>query len=140
LIVKRRPFDIFIDIKLRKLYPELQQLDPPVGQAGIHVDYSIFADDNTYLGLAQIYNYNARIQFAELGIGIYNKNYWRKGYGRRTMQELLTVCSQYKLKHIKTKVVKGNDIGVKFNESCGFKIVGEEVIDGMTFVVFNREL
>lgn len=68
---------------------ELQELDPAIGVMEKPQYYSIHAVYSPEIVIGMMSTYNYTDVSAEMGIRIWNRNYWNRGYGEEAMRLLM---------------------------------------------------
>lgn len=82
-------------------------------------------DTNEFLGHASIYIQRNRARSADLGIMIYSKENWDKGYGTDAMNVILDFGFNYQNLHrIELSVYPNNKRAIYMYKKLGFKEVG----------------
>lgn len=115
--------------------PELTALDPPAGAVHNPLIWSIYTDDETFIGIVSLYNHEGTS--AELGIRIGEKAYWSRRHGSWAVQEILKYGWQMGLTRIHLKVVPTNTRAIKCYETCGFIETGYKTISGIWFLLME---
>ena len=133
MLKERSSYDNFRDYQFRKKYPELDNLDPVTNSGTNHISYSIYTENNVYIGCAMLYNIDNKNHEAEFGISITNKPFWNKGYGTIALNELLEIARQLGFKKIHSKTVTGNHRAIRYQEKCGFTVTGYKTVQGIYF-------
>lgn len=73
------------------------------------------------IGFCALFNPNATARTSELGIGIGDKDYWGKGYGRESVRLLLLYGFKYlNLRKIWLHVHGVNERAIRAYRACGF--------------------
>ena len=84
-------------------------------------------DTKEFLGHVSIYNQRNRARSADLGIMIYNKENWDKGYGTDAMRVILDFGFNYQNLHrIELSVYPSNKRAIHVYKKLGFKEVGRK--------------
>jgi len=117
--------------------PELKAVDPPIGEARGPRNYSIVTNDGIHIGIAATYNY--REIDVEIGIRIWNRDYWDKGYGTEALN-LLTewAFSISSVDRAIVKVVESNMRARKCYEKCGFVEYARSPFEGYSMVWMEK--
>lgn len=119
---------------------ELNALDPPIGECRIPTYYSIVTSEGVHIGAMAAYNYTGRE--VELGIRIWDREYWNKGYGTEAVGLLVDwTFENTEVIGIFVKLVQSNIIARKCYEKCGFKAFHDGMLEGyeMTWMMKVRE-
>lgn len=97
------------------------EFDVSAGQGGRDgLKFAIEAD-NKFIGQCSLFNQNKIAQTAELGIGIGDKAYWGRGYGREAINLLLEFGFQkHNIRRIYLRVEARNERAIKAYKGCGF--------------------
>ncbi len=116
---------------------ELNAIDPVMGESRGSIFYSIVTNDDTHIGFAAAYNFTG-IDI-ELGIRIWNRDYWDKGYG----SEALTLLADWAFRSslintIIVKVVESNIRARKCYEKCGFVEYARGPLEGYSMVWLQK--
>lgn len=110
--------------------------DPPIPQslARLHSEYegdagkggrdgaqfAIEADGN-FIGQCGLFRFNATAQTCELGIGIGDKEYWGRGYGRDAVRVLLDYAFRLRnFRKVTLNVNAPNERALRCYRACGF--------------------
>ena len=116
---------------------ELSSLDPSVGVQEKPTFFSIYTNRYVLIGICSMYNYTGKQ--VELGIRIWDRDYWGKGYGTEAISLLCEwTLANTGVKEILVKAVKTNARAIRAYEKCGFEVTGEEVIDGHDMVWMRK--
>jgi RimJ/RimL family protein N-acetyltransferase len=86
-------------------------------------DGAIFAIEvnATYIGLCGLSSFNHTSHTCELGIGIGDKAYWSRGYGREAVNLLVDYAFRYRnFQRVWLWVHARNERGIRAYQSCGF--------------------
>ena len=71
------------------------------------------------------FNANKANRKCEIGISIYEKSYWSKGYGTDALTTLLRyLFEEMKLHRVELNTWSGNKRAIRCYEKCGFRIEG----------------
>lgn len=90
--------------------------DPPSEK----VEFAIEADGR-YVGRCGLYSIDRTARHAELGIGIGDREYWGRGYGREAVGLLLDYAFRLRnLRRVWLEVHADNERGIRAYKSCGF--------------------
>jgi RimJ/RimL family protein N-acetyltransferase len=108
---------------------------PPVGKPGEADHFAIIARPDIVIGFVGYFNANRRIGKVEVGIGIGEKAYWGKGYGREAMNLLLEyLITVLGYQRVELNTWSGNERAIRSYRACGFQIEGRlrrsELVDG----------
>ena len=108
---------------------------PPVGRPGEADHFTIVARSDTVIGFVGYFNADRRVGKVEVGIGIGEKAYWGKGYGREAMNLLLAyLFGELGFQRVELDTWSGNERAIRAYRACGFQIEGRlrraELIDG----------
>ena len=77
--------------------------------------------DGKCIGGCALFNFNHTAQTAELGIGIGDKDYWGRGYGREAVTLLLHYAFHYRnLRRVWLEVHARNERAIRAYRACGF--------------------
>ena len=77
--------------------------------------------DGRYIGSCGLFGADSTAQTVELGIGIGDKAYWGKGYGREAIQLLLDYAFRYRnYRRVWLRVNASNERGLRAYRACGF--------------------
>jgi RimJ/RimL family protein N-acetyltransferase len=83
--------------------------------------------DGKCIGSCALFNANATAQTCELGIGIGDKDYWSRGFGRETIRLLLTYAFRYlNYRKVWLRVHGVNERGIRAYRACGFVEEGRQ--------------
>jgi RimJ/RimL family protein N-acetyltransferase len=98
---------------------------PPVGKPGEADHFTIVVRPKTIIGFIGYFNADCRIGKVEVGIGIGEKAYWGKGYGREAMRLLLAyLFTEGGFQRVELNTWSGNTRAIRSYASCGFQIEG----------------
>ena len=116
---------------------ELNSIDPVIGETHGPIFYSIITNDDTHIGFAAAYNFTG--VDVELGIRIWNRDYWDKGYGT----EALALLADWAFKSspistIIVKVVETNARAKRCYEKCGFVEYARGPLEGYNMVWLQK--
>ncbi len=116
---------------------ELRALDPPVGVQETPTFYSIIVNENPgeyfHIGVMAAYNYTGTE--VELGIRIWDRNYWNKGYGKEATDLLVSwTFKNTGVSGIYVKAVQSNMRARKCYEKCGFRAFHNGMLEGYEMV------
>ena len=90
--------------------------DPPSEK----VEFAIEADGR-YIGRCGLYSIDRTARHAELGIGIGDREYWGRGYGREAVGLLLDYAFRLRnLRRVWLEVHADNERGIRAYKSCDF--------------------
>jgi RimJ/RimL family protein N-acetyltransferase len=90
--------------------------DPPPDK----VEFAIEAD-GSYIGRCGLYSIHRTARHAELGIGIGDRDYWGRGYGREAVRLLLDYAFRLRnFRRVWLEVHADNERGIRAYRSCGF--------------------
>jgi RimJ/RimL family protein N-acetyltransferase len=114
------------------------QYAPPYGKPGEADHFTIIARPETIIGFIGYFNADRRIGKVEVGIGIGEKAYWGRGYGREAMNLLLThLFDGLGYQRVELDTWSGNERAIRAYQACGFQIEGRlrrsELVDGTYF-------
>lgn len=116
---------------------ELDAIDPTIGETHDPIFYSIVTNDGIHIGFASAYNYSG--VDVELGIRIWNRNYWDKGYGTETLRLLVDWAFKSSLINtIIVKVVESNMRARRCYEKCGFVEYARGPLEGHNMVWMQK--
>jgi RimJ/RimL family protein N-acetyltransferase len=102
---------------LARLQAEFDESASEGGRDGL--TFAIEAD-NKFIGQCSLFNQNQVAQTAELGIGIGDKEYWGRGYGREAVNLLLEFGFQkHNIRRIFLRVEARNQRAIKAYSACG---------------------
>jgi RimJ/RimL family protein N-acetyltransferase len=83
--------------------------------------------DGKCIGSCALFNANATAQTCELGIGIGDKDYWGRGYGRESIRLLLRYAFRYlNCRKVWLRVHGANERAVRAYLACGFVEEGRQ--------------
>ena len=138
-INKRREEDSLLEEYYSTIIPELAKLDPTVGECFNPIFFSIFTKENVHIGSCSLYNLiNTGI---ELGVRIFNPDYWGKGYGTEIVDALCEYVFD-SLPHVTTVYAKtpaSNTRAMRCYEKCGFQACSRAVVDGYDMIFMVRQ-
>ena len=81
--------------------------------------------EGEYVGRCGLYNIDATVRHAELGIGIGEREYWGQGYGREAIALLLDYAFRLRNFHrVWLWVHADNERAIRAYQSCGFREEG----------------
>lgn len=108
---------------------------PPTSKPGEAESFVIVARPETVIGFIGYFKANRRIGKVEVGIGIGEKAYWGKGYGREAMNLLLEyVIMALGYQRVGLNTWSGNERAIRAYRACGFQIEGRlrrsELVEG----------
>lgn len=108
---------------------------PPVGTPGEADHFTIVVRPETVIGFIGYFNADRRIGKVEVGIGIGEKAYWGKGYGREAMRLLLGyLFTEGGFQRVELDTWSGNTRAIRSYASCGFQVEGRlrraELVEG----------
>lgn len=111
--------------------PELLALDPPELVDGRVTNYTIWVKNpnggqelDFWIGMACTYNIILPTSI-EMGITIWNRDYWGKGYGENVINQLTEyIFNGYNVQEIIMKTVKENLRALKCYAKCGYQQSG----------------
>ena len=84
------------------------------------VEFAMEAD-GSYIGRCGLYNIDRTARHAELGIGIGDREYWGRGYGREAVGLLLDYAFRLRnLRRVWLEVHADNERGIRAYKSCDF--------------------
>jgi len=111
---------------------------PPVGEPGEADHFTIVARPETVIGFIGYFNADRRISKVEVGIGIGEKAYWGRGYGREAMRLLLGhLFADLAFQRVELETWSGNERAIRSYASCGFQIEGRlrrvELVEGLYY-------
>lgn len=116
---------------------ELNILDPTIGEMNNPAMYSIRTIDGVLIGVCALYNYTG--QQVELGIRVWDRNYWSKGYG--TEATILLCAWAFEVKPVECIILKSpydNKRAIACYKRCGFEEFDASQLDGV-YVVWMRK-
>ena len=140
LIIADRQFkDIPTEVFYLTLHPELRDLDPTVGESRGAVFYSIFTKDvNRHIGICCLYN--PTTSTCELGVRIFNPDYWNEGYGSEVVNALCEYVFNFSLIiTILAKTPSHNSRAIRCYEKCQFTQYSQAVLDEHDMVFMRRQ-
>jgi len=83
--------------------------------------------DGKCIGACGLFNMNATARTCELGIGIGDKEYWGRGYGRECIGLLLTYAFKYlNYRKVWLRVNAANERGIRAYRACGYLEEGRQ--------------
>ncbi len=83
-------------------------------------NFAIEADGGC-IGTCGLFNIDLNVRHAELGIGIGDKEYWGRGYGREAVGLLLDYAFRLRnLRRVWLEVHSANERAIRAYRSCGF--------------------
>ncbi|HEV8044101.1 MAG TPA: GNAT family protein [Rubrobacter sp.] len=95
---------------------EREVSDPPRDRTNFAIEA-----DGECIGTCGLFNIDWTARHAELGIGIGDKDYWGRGYGREAVGLLLDYAFRLRnLRRVWLEVHAGNERGIRAYRSCGF--------------------
>lgn len=98
---------------------------PPVGKPGEADHFTIVARPETVIGFIGYFSADRRIGKVAVGIGIGEKAYWGKGYGREAMRLLLGyLFTEGGFQRVGLDTWSGNVRAIHSYTACGFQIEG----------------
>lgn len=98
---------------------------PPVGRPGDADHFTIVAPPGAVIGFVGYFNADRRVGKIEVGIGIGEKAYWGKGYGREAMNLLLAyLFDVLRFQRVELDTWSGNERALRAYRACGFQIEG----------------
>jgi len=98
---------------------------PPVGKPGEADHFTIVARPEAVIGFIGYFNADRRIGKVAVGIGIGEKAYWGRGYGREAMRLLLAhLFDALDFQRVELDTWGGNERAIRSYASCGFQIEG----------------
>ena len=108
---------------------------PPVRKPGETDHFTIVVRPDIVIGFIGYFNANQRIGKVDVGIGIGEKAYWSKGYGREAMRLLLAyLFDDLGFQRIGLDTWGGNERAIRSYLASGFRIEGRlrraELVDG----------
>lgn len=111
---------------------------PRSGTPGEAYHYAIVVRPDALIGFTGYFHANRRIGKVEVGIGIGEKAYWGRGYGREALRVLLWhVFSDLGFQRAELNTWGGNTRAIRSYESCGFRVEGRlrrgELVDGVYY-------
>ena len=116
---------------------ELQAIDPPIGEVHGQKNYSIVTNGGIHIGVAAAYNYKETN--VEVGIRIWDRDYWDKGYGTEALNLLVEwAFSVSSVDRIIVKVVESNMRARKCYEKCGFTEYARGPLQGFSMVWLQK--
>lgn len=138
IIADRQSLDVLTENAYSARYPELNELDPAVGEFKNVLYYSIHAKmNNEHIGSCCLYNFTN--SECELGIRIFNPAYWNKGYGTEVVNALCgyVFAASSAIMAVLAKATAHNIRAIRCYEKCGFIKRSEGYLDGhyMVFMV-----
>jgi len=143
IIRDREPKDIQQEVIYLGIHPELQELDPPVGECSNLVFYSVFIrKPELHIGVCCMYNFTPTE--VEIGVRIFIPEYWNKGYGGEVINALckyaFTAFSPIDTVVVKTPVT--NTRAIRCYEKCGFVESGRKAVNGydMVYMKLSKEV
>jgi len=133
--------DLAIEQIHDKANPELSMLDPSVGECVGPTYYTILSLEhgNRPIGICSIYNVTDKS--AEIGVRIYNKDFWNKGYGKEVVNALCDVVFLFytSVTYIKAKSPIYNVRAAACYRKCGFEQQQtKQTIGGYEMFLFFR--
>src|SRR4051794_35468804 len=109
---------------LARLQAEFDQDAAKGGRDGARFTIEV---DGKCIGACGLHNVRPTDATAELGIGIGDKAYWGKGYGRESVGLLLKYAFRYHNYHkVWLRVHAANERGIKAYKACGFVEEGRQ--------------
>ncbi|MEZ4572168.1 MAG: GNAT family protein [Thermomicrobiales bacterium] len=92
-----------------------------LARAGETVPGSPSRVDGTFIGQCGLHNFNETSRTAELGIGIGDKDYWGRGYGREAVNLLVEYAFRYRnFRRVWLWVHADNERAIRAYLACGF--------------------
>jgi RimJ/RimL family protein N-acetyltransferase len=105
-------------VSLERLHKDFEReiSDPPKNK----IEFAIEAD-GAFVGRCGLYDIDTTARHAELGIGIGDKDYRGRGYGREAVGLLLLYAFRLRnLRRVWLEVHAANERGIRAYRSCGF--------------------
>jgi len=117
---------------------EMNKLDPPVGDCRGAKYFSLYTMDDVLIGMCSLYNYTETE--VELGIRIWNKNFWNKGYGT----EAVTLLCEYIFSTTHTvevflKTPVTNIRALLSYKKNGFIEYGRTIMSGIELILMHKK-
>jgi RimJ/RimL family protein N-acetyltransferase len=111
---------------------------PPAAIPGEMESFAIIVRPDTLIGFTGYFHANRRIGKVEVGIGIGEKAYWGRGYGREALRLVLRhVFTDLGFQRAELNTWSGNTRAIRSYESCGFRVEGRlrrgELVDGVSY-------
>lgn len=140
VIADRQPEDIVAEVNNLALHPELQHLDPIIGETSNIVFYSIFVREEAdkHIGTCCLYDFtNTEV---ELGIRIFIPQYWSRGYGTEVVNALCEhVFNCFSpITTVLAKTPAYNIRAIRCYEKCGFTQYSQAPVEGYDMVYMRR--
>lgn len=107
-------------------YPQAQErliadFERDTSEGGRDRSWFAIEVDNTFIGRCGLFNPNETARTIELGIGIGDKSYWGKGYGREAVGLLLHYAFVYlNYRRVWLWVHADNERAIRSYRACGF--------------------
>ncbi len=99
---------------------------PPSGSPGVAEHWTIWAHDGTPIGFTGYFRMNRSLGTAEIGIGIGEKSYWGKSYGREAFGLLLRhLFADWGMQRVQLDTWSGNERAIRSYRASGFVIEGQ---------------
>jgi RimJ/RimL family protein N-acetyltransferase len=81
--------------------------------------------EGKFIGIAGLFNFDHTAHTCELGIGIGDKDYWGRGYGREATRLLIEYAFRYRnFRKVWLRVHGSNERAQKAYLACGFVVEG----------------
>jgi len=140
LVTSRMQGDSLNEQLAEILHPELLILDPPVGENRNPTYFSIFSKVvYIHIGICCLYNlgqYPGAQLSIEMGVRIFNPEYWGKGYGTELVKGLTYYAYGLlpELNHLILKTPIDNKRALRCYEKCGFVEYDRALVDNFLMV------
>ncbi|MEZ4522822.1 MAG: GNAT family protein [Thermomicrobiales bacterium] len=97
------------------------EFDRGAGEGGRDGAWFAIEVDGTFIGQCGLHNFNETSRTAELGIGIGDKDYWGRGYGREAVNLLVEYAFRYRnFRRVWLWVHADNERAIRAYLACGF--------------------
>lgn len=138
-IAERLPEDSTLEQVYAGMYPELEDLDPTVGEFRNPELLSVFLKrDGWHIGTCCLYN---RTQSnVEIGLRIFIPEYWGQGYGKEIVEGLCfyAFSSFSPVDEVVLKTPVLNTRAFMCYDKCGFKEYARTNIGGVDMILMSR--
>ena len=107
-----------IPCTLERLQKEFEReaSDPPRDRTNFAIEA-----EGRCIGTCGLFDIDVNARHAELGIGIGDKDYWGRGYGREAVGLVLDYAFRFRnLRRVWLEVHSANERGIRSYRSCGF--------------------
>ncbi len=103
------------------------EFDQAAAKGGRDTTRFVIEVDGKCVGICALFNPNTTARTCELGIGIGEKDYWGRGYGRDAIRLLLTYAFKYlNYRKVWLQVHAVNERAIRAYRACGFVEEGRQ--------------